>query len=268
MDNKQYAAFATNTKMIASLRQNRATYVPGVFEVQKVIVLSKDDFSKLSEDISPEYPFIKDNSHLMSGVPGGMFHCLLVRAEVGKENILLAQEKDCLYVGYGKDYRKVNLEGVPVEHIALEEPKVYQEQAVFHHKPRRLDDIAAQNTDYSVPERETAFRVEKIVVLSDEQYRKFKEEGLMEDQIFLFENSDKMWFDPGTLCWHCLLIKGENSRDGVLVEAEGYAHARYATFAPDFERLRLKDVPVHYEYPAKAPQEQKTPKKKKIEPER
>ena len=88
----------------------------------------------------------------------------------------------------------------------------------------------------------------------------------MEDQIFLFEYNGKMWFDPGDLCWHCVLVKGETSRDGILVEAEGYSYARYAAFAPDCSRLRLRDAPVHYEYPAKAPEQVKA--RKRNEPER
>lgn len=250
-DEKQYGAFAADVKALARLRCNEVSYVPGVFEVQKVIVLSKADFEKLAEDISPEYPFIKDNRQLMSATPGGMFRCLLVRAEGESENMLVAQGKNSLYLGYGKDYRKINLKGVPVEHIPLEEPRAYQEMAVFFHKPRHVDDLAPADRPRSIPERQTGFRVEKVVVLADAEYRDFKENGLTEDQIFLFDNSDRMWFDPGDLCWHCLLIKGETSRDGILVEAEGYSHARYAAFAPDCDRLRLQDVPVHYEYPAK-----------------
>ena len=65
------------------------------------------------------------------------------------------------------------------------------------------------------------FRVEMAVVLEDTQYGQFKKIGLQEDHIFLFKNNDKMWFDPDVLCWHCLLVKGENSKDGILVEAEG-----------------------------------------------
>ena len=69
-----------------------------------------------------------------------------------------------------------------------------------------------------------------------------------------------------SLCWHCVLVKGENSRDGILVDAEGYSYARYAAFAPDCDKLRLQDVPIHYEYPAKAPEQKKNRKRK--EPER
>ena len=160
----------------------------------------------------------------------------------------------------------MDLKGVPVERIVLEDPKVYQERAAFHHRPRRMEDIMGEHPGTSTPERKTGFRVEQIVVLSDEQYRQFQERGLVEDQIFLFDYNDKMWFDPGDLCWHCVLVKGETSGDGILVEAEGYSYARYAAFAPDCSRLRLRDAPVHYEYPAKAPEQVKT--RKRNEPER
>ena len=259
---KQYAAFAANAKTLDSLRHNQANYVPGVFEVTKVVVLCKEDFEKLSEDVSPEYPFLKDNRELMSADPGGLFRCLMVRAEGEKGNMLIAQGRNCLYLGYGRDYRSVDLQGVPIERIALEEPKAYQEHAVFYHRPSHISDLNGQNPLRPVPERKTRFQVEQVVVLCDEQFRQFQENGLKEDQIFLFDYSDKMWFDPGSFCWHCVLVKGENSREGILVDAEGYSYARYAAFAPDCDKLRLQEVPVHYEYPAREPEQKKTRKRK------
>ena len=266
MSQKQYAAFAANIKSWDALRQKKTNFVPGVLRVEKVILLSKSDFDKLSEDISPDYPFLQDNRHLLSADPGGLFRCLMVRAEGQAEHLLISQRKNTLYLGYGKDYRKVDLKSVPVERIVLEDPKVYQERAAFHHRPRRMEDIMGEHPGTSAPERQTGFRVEQVVILSDEQYRQFQERGLVEDQIFLFDYNDKMWFDPGDLCWHCVLVKGETSRDGILVEAEGYSYARYAAFAPDCSRLRLRDAPIHYEYPAKAPEQVKT--RKRNEPER
>lgn len=109
LNEKQYAAFAANAKTLDSLRRNKVSYVPGVFEVTKVIVLSKEDFEKFSEDISSEYPFHKDNREFMSADPGGLFRCLMVRAEGEKENMLIAQGRTGLYLGYGRDYRKINL---------------------------------------------------------------------------------------------------------------------------------------------------------------
>ena len=79
-------------------------------------------------------------------------------------------------------------------------------------------------------------------------------------------NPVQMWFDPGSLCWHCVLVKGETGKEGILVDAEGYSYARYAASAPDCDRLRLQDIPVHYEHPARVPEQKKTRKRK--EPER
>ena len=101
---KQYAAFAADIKSLDTLRRGEAKYVPGVFEVTKVIVLSNDDFSTFSEDMSPDYPFLKDNAGIMSVGPGGMFRCITVRAESDKEHILIAGNGDNLYFGHGRDY--------------------------------------------------------------------------------------------------------------------------------------------------------------------
>ena len=81
---------------------------------------------------------------------------------------------------------------------------VYKRQ-VFYHRPHDLSDINGQNPRHPAPERQTEFRVEQVVVLADEEYRQFKETGFLQDQIFLFDYQDKMWFDPGSLCWHCVL---------------------------------------------------------------
>ena len=82
---KQYAAFAENVKTLDSLRRNEVSYVPGVFEVAKVIILSKEDFEKLSEDVSPEYPFLKDNREIMSADPGGLFRADAVQGTQFKD---------------------------------------------------------------------------------------------------------------------------------------------------------------------------------------
>ena len=205
-----------------------------------------------------EYPFLKDNRDLMKADRGGRFHALLAMTETGSEGMLLAQGKGGLYVGLSRDVQKLDLQGIPTERIKLEEPTVYQERAVFYRKPCNVEDIKNQDPRRTTSERQMNFRVEMAVVLEDTQYGQFKKIGLQEDHIFLFKNNDKMWFDPDVLCWHCLLVKGENSKDGILVEAEGYAHARYAAFVPNCDRLRLKDVPLWYEYPARVLERQKS----------
>ena len=66
----------------------------GRSQVEKVILLSKSDFDKLSEDISPDYPFLQDNRNLLSADPGGLFRCLMVRAEGQAEHLLISQRRN------------------------------------------------------------------------------------------------------------------------------------------------------------------------------
>ena len=134
--------------------------------------------------------------------------------------------------------------------------------AVFCRKASDVDELAASAASPGLQKTRTAFQVEKVVVLSDAEYAAFRKEGFMQDQTFLFENRYYMWFDPSETCWHCLLIKGEHSREGILVEAEGYSYARYAAHVPDCSLVRVGAVPVQFEYPVKPPH------KKKEAPER
>ena len=111
------------------LRNNTVQYVPGTLKITKAIILSLEDYEKLAEDISPEYPFLKDNRDLMKADRGGRFHALLAMTETGSEGMLLAQGKGGLYVGLSRDVQKLDLQGIPTERIKLEEPTVYQERA-------------------------------------------------------------------------------------------------------------------------------------------
>ena len=137
-----------------SLRRNEVKYVPGVLRIEKVIVLSTADYEKLAEDISPEYPFLKNNRTLMTAQPGGTFRCLLVTAETEQEGMLLALTENTLYAGRAQNVPGMELQGIPVERIALEEPKAYQEHAVFFHRARGLDDITGRDVHRPMPERQ------------------------------------------------------------------------------------------------------------------
>ena len=137
-----------------------------------------------------------------------------------------------------------------------------KQYAVFCRKGSDVDELIECAASPGMQKTKTAFQVEKVVVLSDAEYAAFRTEGFLQDQTFLFENRYYMWFDPSETCWHCLLIKGEHSREGILVEAEGYSYARYAAHVPDCSLVRVGAVPVQFEYPVKPPH------KKKEAPER
>lgn len=78
-------------------------------------------------------------------------------------------------------------------------------------------------------------KVEKIIRLADKDFENFLQSP-MDYQEFINENVDLMHMDESGI-YHCLLVTGEGHRDGVLVEAEGYGYARYASYVPDAAAL-------------------------------
>lgn len=72
--------------------------------------------------------------------------------------------------------------------------------------------------------------IEKIVELPENEYKYFKTAPLR-DMSIIAENTDLMYKDSDGV-FHCLLVLGEGSSDGVLIESEGYNYARYSSFMP------------------------------------
>ena len=71
--------------------------------------------------------------------------------------------------------------------------------------------------------------IRDIVCLSDSEFKYFSNH-LLCDHEFLDIYKDKMGHDE-TSC-HCILVLGESSDDGILVNSEGYSYARYAALMP------------------------------------
>lgn len=85
--------------------------------------------------------------------------------------------------------------------------------------------------------------IEKIVELPEAEYKYFKSAPIR-DMSFIVENTDCMYRDENGV-FHCLLVMGEDSSDGVLIEAEGYNYARYSSYIPgarEFVTARLKNL--------------------------
>ncbi len=257
MSEKQYGAFALNIQTLAQHRTGRdVKYVPGSFVVEKVMVLDEDAFLALAADLTADYVFLEENRERMSADPGGRFCCLLACTERGKEGILFALHGSNLYTAYARDVGKIQIEPfTPVEQIRQSSLPCFQTGAVFYHKPHGVEDLTGIDYVRDNAKRKDRFVVEKIVVLPDEDHAAFLREGLLQDEIFLFDNLDRMWFDPDEQVWHCLLILGEHGKQGVLVESEGYSYARYAAYVRDCTRLCLRGIPVQYELSAKPPKE-------------
>ncbi len=77
------------------------------------------------------------------------------------------------------------------------------------------------------------FVVEAVIELPEESFRAFADDLLSEFD-FIKDNIEKMYIDNNRV-WHCLLVKAEGFKDGILIEAEGYGYARYSAYCPDCE---------------------------------
>lgn len=85
--------------------------------------------------------------------------------------------------------------------------------------------------------------IENIVELPATEYTHFRS-NLIRDADFIAENKNRMYQDENGI-QHCLLVLGENSTEGVLIQSEGYDYARYASLLPgarDFVNARLNEL--------------------------
>ncbi len=73
--------------------------------------------------------------------------------------------------------------------------------------------------------------IEKVVELSREEFHHFKN-NMLDDYDFISENSDLMCVDK-TGTTHCILVLGDDYDEGILVNSEGSAYARYSALLPN-----------------------------------
>lgn len=88
-------------------------------------------------------------------------------------------------------------------------------KAIFHRKVPELD------------LKDCVF--DRVVFLPDDRYRQFQK-NMLDDYDFIRQYRDEMYQDGNTV--HCILVKGMNSSDGILVNSEGSGYARYAAYLP------------------------------------
>ena len=72
--------------------------------------------------------------------------------------------------------------------------------------------------------------VEQIVRLPGREFDFFRN-NMLRDYDFIRDNIDSMFVTTDKR--HCLLVLGEDRKDGVLVDSSGAAYARYAAFVPN-----------------------------------
>jgi hypothetical protein len=90
-------------------------------------------------------------------------------------------------------------------------------KAIFH---RKVDDFEPKNCV-----------IEKVILLSSHDYDTFSK-NMLADYDFIKNHVDLQYCDNDVL-FHCLLVVGEDRKDGILVESEGSSYARYSAFLPN-----------------------------------
>ena len=112
-------------------------------------------------------------------------------------------------------------------------------QAIFERKPDfRLRDVVIETT----------------IRLPKEKYEQFLSSPC-DSYEFIEKNSKSMHMDEKNGVFYCMLVTGEGYRDGVLVEAEGYPYARYASYVPDATALCYESLSKVNEFLAKVVEE-------------
>ena len=88
-------------------------------------------------------------------------------------------------------------------------------KAIFHRKEPELD---LKNCVF-----------DRVVFLPDDQHQQFQK-NLLDEYDFISLCREEMYQDGDTV--HCILVKGMNSPDGILVNSEGFGYARCAAYLP------------------------------------
>ena len=97
-------------------------------------------------------------------------------------------------------------------------------KAQFVRKPNTVKEL--KNISESVSGNE--FVTERIVELKAKDYEYFQN-NLLDDFECIKSNIDLMRVDTDGV-WHCILVREEENKEGILVESEGYEYARYAAY--------------------------------------
>ena len=90
-------------------------------------------------------------------------------------------------------------------------------KAIFH---RKVNDFEAKNCV-----------IEKVISLSTHEFDAFSK-NMLADYDFIKDNIDLQYCDNYGV-FHCLLVVGEDRKEGILVESEGSSYARYSAFLPN-----------------------------------
>ena len=247
---------------LVHLKEYPADREPEAFQIIRRFCLPEWKFMEFASDLARRNPWLnRPDSRAFYYETGENRKCAVITTNDSMEAILVDTQgydyaRICAYI---PDYRQLELSGVPVTYYngvkAVEGREPFIETAVFYRGANTL----YTSVDRNPHSHEDSFQIEKQVILTDSDYMEFAT-NMKADYEFLFANHSSMYFEPDRQCWHCLFVTGEYAPGGILVDAEGYAHAEYAALIPYKKRVDLSGVPVESYLPgrpAEKPEQEK-----------
>ena len=112
-----------------------------------------------------------------------------------------------------------------------------EQYARFFRKPCTVSDL--ENDTPII--RPSPFEVVREIILPESKYRHFQA-NLLTDTPFIAARTNQTSYNEHTGCFKCLLVTTRKRRDGILLDSEGYSHARYAAYVRDKSALDLAGV--------------------------
>jgi len=95
-------------------------------------------------------------------------------------------------------------------------------KTIFTRKSVDIEDVKRRSYR---EEAKCEYIIEKVIELPEKEYSAFASSLLVDNEI-VKASRNLMYVDANEV-WHCILVKALGSKDGILVEAEGYDYARY-----------------------------------------
>ena len=93
---------------------------------------------------------------------------------------------------------------------------------------RKAVDVTELKSRATKPSEGGQFVIEEIVELTQAEYDNFAA-NLLDDYPFIEQNLHAMYIDTNGV-YHCIYVKAEGAKEGIICESEGYNFCRYASY--------------------------------------
>ncbi len=107
----------------------------------------------------------------------------------------------------------------------------------FERKPSCLRDVIKGEFS-DEPER---FKIVKVIKLTEKGFNHFSQ-NLLWDTQFIRDHSDLMRYNEDCTMRYCILVKGDKTSPGLIIDSQGHGYARHVAYVNDCKNLDLEGV--------------------------